>query len=204
MLSSAISRSLVFALLLASPLRADLLLLFNFNDMKQRANTTTTATIDHLNGTPTLTLAGASLTDPNGHHGHKFTDAAGNPHPAGQAAAWSNGVNDAPPPNTFTLSLNTNGYNNLTARLDYRVTTTGPTTLSLEYRTGSNDFKHLDTTGLTKDKKFHAWSLNLASIREIQNASSAQLRWTWSTNGKANATARIDNLQLTGSPIPPR
>lgn len=177
-----------------------LLLYYNFNDMADRADGATTPTIAAPGTNATLTITGGSYRDPDGQAGIHFTDAAGAKHPSGRAAAWSSGVNDTPPDNTFELTLDTPDVDSLRIRFDYRATPTGPTTLSLSRRVGDGDYQPIAHQALERDARFHetAWDITTTDIFDTRQP--VTLRWTWSGDGQRVGTVRLDNLQATASP----
>ena len=201
-------------------LKAEIISLFNFNDMAGLNNGTTLVTVDNAVGTPTMTLVedGGLLADLNGQAGVAFVDANSTNHVAGMSVGWTSGLlsTSTNPNDSWLLNVDTTGYSNLALRFDYRMTLTtsgeilqGPTMMTLDWSAGGGPFTTLQTYNLTRDNAFHVFSLDLSGIAEIQNATNVQLRGTWSNDGSdsvpTNGTfpsARMDNLQLTGVPEP--
>jgi len=180
---------------------AEQLIFFDFNDMGQLNNGQTRVTVDRVVGVPTLTLAGGSYKDPNGQRGIGYTDGQGNHYSAGQAGAWSSGVNDTQPKNTFTLAFDGTGQNGFRVRFDCRSLKSGPSRLTLTYRVGEGELVVVGSQKLAQGKKFELVTRDLSGIKAINNTPGIELRWTWSGDGTGGGTARIDNLELTGSSI---
>ncbi|MBI1369475.1 MAG: hypothetical protein GC162_12575 [Planctomycetes bacterium] len=182
----------------ASSARAAQMLIFDMNDI---TTTTTSVTAENVVGTPTLTLAGGSLVS-GGATGTSYLDTAAVNHSAGKAAGWSSGVNDAPT-NEFTLVYSSIGWSDYTIRFDYRSTSTGSPTLTLEYKVGAGSFTNLDTITLTQDSTFHAYSKDLSAISAIENVfPNITIHGVW-TAGTSGGTSQIDNLELFGTAVTP-
>jgi len=167
-------------------------------------NTDLTANEDTITGIPTMTQNGGdALASASWAAGTAFTDSSGTSWAAGNAMTWSGGVNSGT--DAFVFSFNATGYENFTVRFDYRATATGPVSFSsVQYRVGgSGAFSNISgaTLSLTNDSTFHAWSLDLSTLSAIEDVSNVELQWTW-TSGSGSGTARIDNFQLTGAPVP--
>ena len=165
--------------------------MYDFNSLPTSTNSTT--------GFSTLSLTGGSLVN-GGQAGTAYTDTSGGNHVAGQAAAWSSGVNDAPA-NTIVLSLSTLDLINMALRYDYRATGTGPSSALLEYRVNGGLYAVLGTDTFTQDSVFHTLTRDLSSVAAIQDQVSVDLRWTLAA-GTGTGTFRFDNLELSGTVIP--
>lgn len=183
---------------------AEILSYHSFNDMFNNADGTTEWDKENVVGEPTLTMveAGGALVDGNGVSGTAFVDADGDSHVAGQGATWTaTNVGE----NYWQLDLATTGYEDLALRFDSTHSVVegvrrGASSVTIAWAIdGNNAFTDVQTFDL--NPSYTAYSVDLSSIATIENASSVQLRGTWSNDGTLPNT-RLENLQLTGSLIP--
>ena len=200
-------------MIVSSTARADTIISFHsFNDMLINNNGTSAVTVENAVGTPMILLVEDSGTaDSDGAKGTPFVDADGTPYPAeGRSASWTDGILEASsdPEDYWELDLSTEGYQDLQLRFDYRLTSTtallGPTELTIAWSVDGGDLTEIDTYTLTRNNEWHEFTLDLSSISALENAANIQLRGTWSNDGSiisgsSTPSARLDNLQLTGS-----
>ena len=180
----------------------EVIALFTFQDMTVLNNGTSAVTKEASVGiTPTLTLVeggNQALADTNGQNGTgPFYDPDGVSYPDHPSASWTSGLTSAPTQNYFELTTSTKGFHNLKLRFDYRLTSGyGPTGMTLEYAVDDETFHNLDSVSLTRDGNYHSYT-NDISVTSLENADEIKIRGTWSSDA-TGASARIDNLQLTG------
>ncbi len=161
--------------------------------------------IDGIAGIPTLTLNYGDK-DTNGKTGLEYTDQGGTYHADGRAGTWDN-VNSS---SDIVITVNTTGWTGMTLRWDYNSEATdGPPSFDMDYRVGetgdwedilSNEPLIRDTFwhGFTKDLSFSAF-LDAAII---ENEPFVQFRiYDLSRQGEAGGVFKVDNFELTGTPI---
>ena len=188
------------ALALALSLNANAaLMLFNFNDLTNGVGVTA-VTEYHTVKSPVLTLEGKDVVL-DGQAGVRYTDASGTTHPAGQAAAWTSGINDSGG-NSMTLHFDATGFQDFQIRYDYRASADGCPSADFQYRVGdSGDFVSAGIYTYARDAAFHAVSVSLTSLTSLNGASSVDFRWVLAP-GSSQGTFRIDNLELTATAVP--
>ncbi len=192
--------------------QADILVFYNFNDIANPGNGTTQPTI----GTGTLTLVedNGPLIDGDGQVGVSFTDANGTLHAAGSpggAAAWTAGILNVSliPEDYWLLEFSTAGYQDVVLRFDYRITNSGdligPSTLTLDYAVNGGSFVNFDVINASDSNAFEEVVIDLSALG-LDDTAQVQIRGTWSNDGTRNtqfiASARLDNMQVTGNAIP--
>jgi hypothetical protein len=190
--------------------QTELITFFNFNDMVANNNGTAAVTKNNTIGTPTITLIeeGGVLADTDGQAGQSFIDTDGDSHLAVVAAGWTAGVN-GPDPNTWTLNVDTTTFEDMTLEFQYRITNVsltqiGPGEMTIAWAVGDGAFTDITTLTLTRDNGYHDVAIDLSAIGAIENIADVKLRGTWSIDGVTTgggASARLDNLQLTGVSI---
>ncbi len=195
-------KTLIIALVMAVSFIAGADIIVTYWDFgPDAAGYTETVSIENAIGIPALTgmSAGTGYVT-SGSGGVVFTDAAGNSHAAGQALSWASGVNDGD--QQWVLDVNLTGYQDLTIRWDYRVTSTGPSGASLEYKVGAGIWTLIETASFTRDSSYHEYVKDISSISAIENQTSVQFRLSNFTGGSGTGTYRQDNLQITAVPEP--
>jgi hypothetical protein len=165
------------------------------------ARYTETVSIENAVGTPTLTgmVSGAGYVI-GGSGGVSFTDAAGDSHAAGQALSWASGVNDGD--QQWVLGIDLTGHQDMTIRWDYRVTATGPSVASLEYKVGAGAWTLIETASFTRDSSYHEYVKDISTVSAIENQTSVQFRLSNFLGGSGTGTYRQDNLQIAAIPEP--
>jgi len=154
---------------------------------------------------PTLMVSGADY-DADGGNGVAYTNAAGNPHIAGQCAHWndvSGTVSDA----EWVMTINTTGWQDMTIRWDYVSDATGgnqgPTSFDFAYRVGAGSWVPiLNNRAITRDDIWHEFSYDLSSITAIEGQFSVRFRVDDLDQADDNGDYKFDNLELTGVPEP--
>ncbi len=196
---SSIIAAAVVTIALSSTSQAALVLYYNMNDLTLEGQDPA-FTKENVVGVPTLDQlvnGGTSLATPSS--GVAFVDAESTAHAAGNALTWDSGVNDPSGNNNgVLLSFSAQGWNDMTLRFDYRTTSTGPASLTLEYQVAGGGYNLVSSPALTNDSTFRSLSFDLSSISAIENVAGVDLRVRW-TDGSGTGTARLDNLQLTGT-----
>lgn len=138
----------------------------------------------------------ASFTD---FEGTTWTGSGGSVTP-GRSMVWNTGSEG----NSFSLTLNTTGLEDLNVRMEIRSTgTVSPSTFtSLTYQIGSGDPLNIDSVDLSFPNNsliYHVWSADLSSISALSNQPA--VTFTWSIPN-ITGSVRIDNLQFTAVPEP--
>ena len=127
---------------------------------------------------------------------HIFNQDSGNR----RCMAWDTGSTG----NSFTLQLNTTGYEDFILRFDYRHGTgTGPTSLGpFEYSldNGLTWTTIFNSSSISLSATYSPWSYNLSSISAIENVPSVWLRLSF--DSPAGNNFRIDNVEITGQEVP--
>ena len=124
---------------------------------------------------PTLTgmMTGTGY-DTNGQPGVSFIDTEGMSHTDGRALAWESGVDDGD--QEWILNINLTGYEKLHIQWDYRSTLTGPSSATLDYRVGAEDWNIIDSVVLATDSIFHTYQNDLSSFSAINNQTTVEFR----------------------------
>jgi hypothetical protein len=182
---------------------------WSFNDNTPTNWTTAAPTVNTL-PSATLVRAGSALNNYNNTavmgsatytafdgSTHVFNQDSGNR----RCMAWDTGSTG----NSFTLQLNTTGYEDFILRFDYRhgSTGTGPTSLGpLEYSldNGLTWTTIFNSSSISLSATYSPWSYNLSSISAIENVSSVWLRLSFDSPTGNNF--RIDNVEITGQEVP--
>ena len=193
-----------FACLLGtvSPAKADLMVIWDFGP--DAIHYTLNPAVENVVGIPVMTAGGAEY-DPDGKNGIAFTDAAGIPHPAGQAVAWDD-VSGTESDAEWTIRIDTTGWQDMVIRWDYFSDNTGgnrgPVSFDLEYRVGGADWSViLNNQPIIRDDAWHPFTYDLSGIVGIDNQPDVEFRVDDLDQADENGDYRFDNLQLTGSPI---
>ncbi len=158
-------------------------------------------TISNVTGVPTIVLSGGEIDD-NGKDGTAYTDAAGNLHSDGQASAWNDIKVDGPDA-TWTLTINTTGWSDLTIRWDYKAWEPETDSFDLDYKVGGiGDWVEiLNNESIVGDETYHSFSYDLSSIANIENQSIVEFRF-YDLDRNGNKKFAFDNLEITGVPEP--
>jgi len=173
---------------------------------------TQAVTVESFAGTPTFARAGnAFRTDLGGGAssfvlgGVTYSGDPGNTNGSnpGNVAAWDQNSKD----NSFSVTLDTTGFQDLQIRLDYRNNSTSNGVSSFSYRVGVNSAVNVIVPTMPRVNNgsnaaiFSAWSTSLTNVTAINDRPSITL--TWNLLDVPDQTSfRLDNLLITSSPIP--
>jgi hypothetical protein len=198
----------VFLLLvLGSVANAELMAIWSFGP--NSTDYTLVPQYEYVPGVPTL-VAGNADYDINGGNGTGFIDAAGNPHPEGQALHWddvskSGDSNDA----YIIITIDTTGWQDMAIRWDYKSDDSGgkrgPVRFDLDYAVDSGDWIEIvNNYAIIRDEIWHEFSYDLSSLTAINNQSSVQFRIDdlQEAEGEESGDYWQDNVQLTGTVVP--
>ncbi len=160
--------------------------------------------IHNIADTPTLTLQNGDK-DLNGKAGLPYRDQAGTLHLSGRAGAWNN-VNSY---SEIIITVNTTGWRAMTLRWDYLSENTdvdnlGPRSFDMDYRVGqAGDWVEiLNNDPLTRDTAWHEFTKGFSFLTAIENKPFIQFRINDLSRGdESGGTFKIDNIELTGTPI---
>lgn len=138
----------------------------------------------------------ASYVDPLG---NTWLGSGGSATP-GHTIGWG----DPSTGNSFSVTLDTTGLENLNVRLDVRAANTGSSVLtafsSFTYSIdgGAATAISVPLTFQTGGNAFYEWTADLSSISALANQSSVTLKWGV-PNLSGFGSLRIDNLEITAS-----
>jgi len=182
-----------------SPSEAGLTAIWDFGP--DAAGYTEDVTLSNVTGVPTIFLSGGEKDD-NGKDGTAYTDAAGNFHAGGQAAAWDDIKVDGPDAK-WTLTINTTGWYDLAIRWDYKAWEPETNSFDLDYRVGGiGDWVViLNNESIVGDETYHSFSYDLSSIANIENQSIVEFCF-YDLDRNGNKKFAFDNLEITGVPEP--
>ncbi len=195
--------ALVLLLVLSSPADAVLMAIWDFGP--NAAGYTLDVTSKNVIGIPTLIASGADY-DVDGENGVAYTDAAGNPHIAGQSVRWGD-VSVLASDAYWIMTINTAGWEDMAIRWDYFSDATGgkqgPTSFDIGYKVADGNWiEILNDVSITRDDNWHEFSLDLSSIAAIENQTIVQFRVNDLNRADDNGDYKFDNLELTGVPEP--
>lgn len=158
-------------------------------------------TISNVTGVPTIVLAGGEIDD-NGKNGTAYTDAAGNFHSDGQAAAWDD-IKVSGPDAEWVLTINTTGWSDLAIRWDYKAWEPETDSFDFDYRIGGavDWVEILNNEPIVGDETYHSFSYDLSSIASIENQPIVEFRF-YDLDRNGNKKFAFDNLEVTGVPEP--
>lgn len=187
---------------------AELMSLWNFGPNGSNYDETVSVKHAGVAGLPTLAVEGGEK-DANGKDGVDFTDAEGNFHDEGQAAAWNDvsisGPNDA----KFTIGINTTDWQDMTIRWNYwsedSGSNRGPTSVDLHYSINGANWIRLpgwNNMALTRDEVWHEFSIDLSGIADINNRAMVEFLFDDLDENNADDEFRVDNIQITGTLVP--
>jgi len=170
------------------------------------ASYTENVTTEYVNGIPTLSVIGGDK-DTNGKDGTAFTDADGGDHGSGQAVAWEDVSILGPDDASFTIAIDTTGWQNIQIRWDYLSDATGgnqgPVSVDFHYSAleptdwlGSAEWNDMS---LTRDDQWHEFSLDLSGITAINNNPVVQFLFDDLDENDLDGEFLFDNLQITGT-----
>src|SRR5215212_4445193 len=98
------------------------------------------------------------------------------------------------------LVVPTSGRNSIGITVDYRSTSTAPTTLELHYSTDGVNFTIFNSPStLIRDATFHSLSFNLGTITGLDDNANVAFRLYGYGATTAGGTLRLDNITLTGN-----
>ncbi|MBE0535661.1 MAG: hypothetical protein IH624_08320 [Phycisphaerae bacterium] len=160
--------------------------------------------IDHTGGATILLQGG--VKDFDGKNGVSYIDADGGSHLAGKAAAWDN-VNSE---SELIITVNTSGWRDMILRWDYSSENTigdlGPASFDLHYRIGPTGtwVRLLNNEPFIRDGLWHSFAYtNTVLLNQIENNPFVQFRLSdLSAGDESGGDFKIDNVELTGAPIP--
>lgn len=190
---------------LNGPAKADLMAIWNFGPNASGYTLRPRPQDWYVDEEPTLMVSSADY-DADGGNGVAYTDAAGNPHIAGQCAHW-NDVSGTASDAEWVMTINTTGWQDMTIRWDYMSDNTGnnrgPTTFDFAYRVGLGSWVPvLNNQPITRDDNWHEFSYDLSSITAIEGQSNVWFRVDDLDQADLNGDFKFDNLELTGIPEP--
>ena len=169
------------------------------------ASYTTAPTSGVASGTAVLTLADGDL-DANGKDGVSYMDAAGILHDPGQAGAW-NDIKVTGPDAEVIIQFSSLGYEDLALRFDYR--SEGADFFDLWYSVNGIDFvqvldndPRIDVNWALPGNPFGTVTADLSGVVPMQNATTVYLRIDDLEEMTGNDRFAIDNIEITGEPIP--
>jgi arylsulfatase A-like enzyme len=159
------------------------------------------------NGAPNFAYSGSRKTIFN-NFGSDYTAYDGSEWGRGKALAW----NPDPLPstgNSFQVTLDTTGVEDISARFEYRLngvqSSVGLVTAlsAFEYSVDGGGFISVPGVSLALNNNIsynNEWSADLSAATAIENAGSITLRWTFPDLIQASVKQiRVDNLELIGS-----
>jgi len=189
---------------LSGPANADLMAIWDFGP---NAGDYTLQPQDwYVDEEPTLIASGADY-DTDGGNGVAYTDAAGNPHIAGQCVHW-NDVSGTASDAEWIMTVNTTGWEDMRISWDYLSDNTGnnwgPTSFDFAYRVGlaGSWVRIFNNRAITRDDNWHVFSYDLSSITAIEGQSYVQFRAYDLNRADDDGDYKFDNLEMTGVPEP--
>jgi hypothetical protein len=181
----------------AQPSLATVLSVWDFGD----SSTAYTEAPAYFNtvAAPTLVLSNGTK-DPDGKNGVAFTDAASIAHIAGQAGAWDDIKTNANGNASWTIALDTTGFQTLAIRWDYKSELA--TSFDFSYRTAADGTwtKLLNNQPITADwNNFYSTAIDLSTVTALNNQPFVQLMVDDLIQGPGNNKFVFDNLEITGA-----
>ncbi len=166
-----------------------------------------TVRVENLQGTPTFSrTGGGTLGSFTGAGAQAYTNRIDETlWDGGNTSAWNGHATNTS--GEFTISdLNFTAIEVTELRFGYRVTnnaTLHSASFSLEYNIGSGFVPSgLALTPFTVNGSWHAYTIDLTSLDEIDEESNVALRFTFPITESASHNVRIDNLEIVGIPEP--
>ena len=173
-----------------------------FGNFSEAVNVTNWA-----NGTPSFAYSGSRRT-PFDNYGSDYVAYDGSTWGRGKALGWNANAGSSAG-NSFQVTLDTTGVEDISARFEYRLngvqSSAGLVTAlsAFEYSVDGGGFISVPGVSLVLNNNGtynNEWSADLSTATAIENAGSITLRWTFpdliQTSGKQ---IRVDNLELVGS-----
>ncbi len=173
-----------------------------FGNFSEAVNVTNWA-----NGTPSFAYSG-SRRAPQNNYGSDYVAYDGSTWGRGKALGWNANAGSSAG-NSFQVTLDTTGVEDISARFEYRLngvqSSAGLVTAlsAFEYSVDGGGFISVPGVSLVLNNNGtynNEWSADLSAATAIENAGSITLRWTFpdliQTSGKQ---IRVDNLELVGS-----
>ncbi len=173
-----------------------------FGNFSEAVNVTNWA-----NGTPSFAYSGSRRT-PFDNYGSDYVAYDGSTWGRGKALGWNANAGSSAG-NSFQVTLDTTGVEDISARFEYRLngvqSSAGLVTAlsAFEYSVDGGGFISVPGVSLVLNNNGtynNEWSADLSAATAIENAGSITLRWTFpdliQTSGKQ---IRVDNLELVGS-----
>ena len=173
-----------------------------FGNFSEAVNVTNWA-----NGTPSFAYSG-SRRAPFNNYGSDYVAYDGSTWGRGKALGWNANAGSSAG-NSFQVTLDTTGVEDISARFEYRLngvqSSAGLVTAlsAFEYSVDGGGFISVPGVSLALNNNGtynNEWSADLSAATAIENAGSITLRWTFpdliQTSGKQ---IRVDNLELVGS-----
>ena len=165
---------------------------------------------DFPDGSPTFSASGSRLSN-LGNYGAAYTAYDGSVWQPGKAIAWNtqNGCSG----NSFQISFNATNLRDFSIRFKFRNNKTRSNGelvdafSSFQYDIG-NGFANVPGANLSltnSDTWNNEWSMNLSALSAIEGQTSVTLRWNlpdFEPTGSTVSQLRIDDLQISASPIP--
>ena len=197
-------------LCLAGAVKAAVMAIWDFGP--DGAGYTENVSTEYVNGIPTLSVAGGEK-DINGKDGVGYVDSDGTSHSGGQAAAWDDASVAAPNPDaSWTMTIDTTGWQNISIRWDYLSENDvpgddlGPAIFDFSYRVGSSGswIKELPNELMIRDELWHEFVFNFAlnGISAIEDKSFVQFMVDDLEHDETGGKFRFDNLEVTGNAVP--
>ncbi len=157
-------------------------------------NTTYTATVDAVPGTPTLRMLGGATFTPAGVTGTAYNDGA-TAHIAGTAASWAgSGTIAALNSAEMVLSTSTVGASGLSLRFDYKVPAGGTTRFDVLYSLdGTRWVRQINNQTITADDTWRVATVNLAGVTALDQRDRVFIAIG---DPSANGVLSIDNVEL--------
>ena len=159
------------------------------------------------NGTPSFAYSG-SRRAPQNNYGSDYVAYDGSTWGRGKALGWNANAGSSAG-NSFQVTLDTTGVEDISARFEYRLngvqSSAGLVTAlsAFEYSVDGGGFISVPGVSLALNNNGtynNEWSADLSAATAIENAGSITLRWTFpdliQTSGKQ---IRVDNLELVAS-----
>ena len=172
-----------------------------FGNFSEAVNVTNWA-----NGTPSFAYSGSRRT-PFDNYGSDYVAYDGPTWGRGKALGWNANAGSSAG-NSFQVTLDTTGVEDISARFEYRLngvqSSAGLVTAlsAFEYSVDGGGFISVPGVSLVLNNNGtynNEWSADLSAATAIENAGSITLRWTFpdliQTSGKQ---IRVDNLELVG------
>ena len=159
------------------------------------------------NGSPSFSYTGSSKWN-FGSYGGNQAAFDGSSWISGRAFGWNANLG-ASTENTFQITLNTSGVEDLNVELRYRIngtqTNSGPVEgfSAFEYSVAGGAFSALSgvSLSLVNNTNYNSfWQADLSAVSAIENAGLVTLRWTLPDLAQgANKQIRIDDLEVTAT-----